>query len=878
MDILTHFPIERNISYQSVSYTVIAIRSHSTRGGDPFTAILFREEGAEPIKPTLCDEDTDDRQVIRVALDGEWQQREGTRIRDPLSLQMAARALDGRLYAWVLLFPERKGDDLIPRPSLSATLAWFLDDTASLTGYEWHDARAPKGSKKEWLQLVLVAHYGIVDLTLFFDRKKLVRSLDTVRRTLVSIEKPVFCTVWSDDRNKNNNIAVHVRDTMLLAPAGSSLAKLGEAMRLPKISLPDGYEKSEMGRLLNEQPVVYMVYAIRDSELTLKWSEAMSNEKVPPATLGGISSKQVREAICEINGWNRKEFDYEFRGLSWQTEVDYSEGEPKRRRITVPRPEASLLLTAAQHAYYGGRNEGFCLGIHHAPDGWYDYDLCGAYPAAMVLVPDPDYGAPATAIQGRIVKGLLRYDSLFFGYVRFKFPDGTRFPCLPVKDVEGRGLIFPLEGDEWAAAPEIVLALHFGATVELLQPGLILAGHERHSLGLGVRGLVEARARAAAEYGKRSPQEMAAKEIANSAYGKTAQGIAGKRAYSTRYDQSRLIPVSAITSSIHATMTTALVRAIVSAAMHQLDQMGYHVASVTTDGFLTDAPPDVIESLDLYGLQQAFADARRFLVGDPKIWEVKHRARSLVMLRTRGGFGVGSMDKYELPAAAAGYKATGPVKERISQLGRSEALAELFLRRDGDLTVTFHALPSPSEYVRRDADAVGKDVTRKISWEWDHKREIDASTARDEQIVLDGTTYTHVSAWTKPWRTVSAFARARQIVEDHPLTLKSASDVVLLNHTFKRVMALLGTGLRAKGGAKRSVAISVLRAIRACELTADWLVGQTGAEIIRRVSDASGIALNANDWKNAGRKTRRVHVLVGAEELIAKLGLIKTNK
>lgn len=51
-----------------------------------------------------------------------------------------------------------------------------------------------------------------------------------------------------------------------------------------------------------------------------------------------------------------------------------------------------------------------------------------------------------------------------FAYVAFKFPDNTRFPCLPVRS-EQYGLRFPLEGDAYVTAPEIELALSIGATL-----------------------------------------------------------------------------------------------------------------------------------------------------------------------------------------------------------------------------------------------------------------------------------------------------------------------------------------------------------------------------------------------------------------------------
>ena len=47
--------------------------------------------------------------------------------------------------------------------------------------------------------------------------------------------------------------------------------------------------------------------------------------------------------------------------------------------------------------------------------------------------------------------------------VRFKFPAATRFPCLPVRASNGRGLVYPLEGESWCTGPELVVARNLGA-------------------------------------------------------------------------------------------------------------------------------------------------------------------------------------------------------------------------------------------------------------------------------------------------------------------------------------------------------------------------------------------------------------------------------
>ena len=49
-------------------------------------------------------------------------------------------------------------------------------------------------------------------------------------------------------------------------------------------------------------------------------------------------------------------------------------------------------------------------------------------------------------------------EAMTVALVEFRFPDETRFPCLPVRTSNNRGLVHPLEGSSWATGPELVVA------------------------------------------------------------------------------------------------------------------------------------------------------------------------------------------------------------------------------------------------------------------------------------------------------------------------------------------------------------------------------------------------------------------------------------
>lgn len=102
--------------------------------------------------------------------------------------------------------------------------------------------------------------------------------------------------------------------------------------------------------------------------------------------------------------------------------------------------------------------------------------------------------------------------------------------------------------------------------------------------------LVRDRALAKQLYKKGSLIEQVLKTLVNTLYGKVAQGVVQKRTWSARSDEMVDIGYSAITSPCTAAIITGGVRAFLLAAMNQLTQKGYHVYSVTTDGFISDAP------------------------------------------------------------------------------------------------------------------------------------------------------------------------------------------------------------------------------------------------------------------------------------------------
>ena len=784
------------------------------------------------------------KKVYTVGFDAEWLEVAGHGKRYVLSYQLAMYTEDGSLLEFIL-FPEGR------RISMGRLFSIFRQELYIEFGIEI-EGHLKDG--KEFVMCNLISHYSLVDISTFFDSMDILRNTDTVRRTQISIEKPLFIDVYDKDYHHKQTWVVNVRDTMTLAPANSKLETLAKAMGKHKLVLPESYDKNDMRKFLLEQEEEFMLYAANDATLALDYVKQLYSDKKIPPTLGAEGAEIFRETIKELNGWNDKLFDFHFRGLDTIRDND-------RHTKLIPRKELAGLYEIANHCYYGGRNETFLYGIHHAKDGWNDYDLSGAYPTAMACLRTPNFDQI-----GVMTGDILSIDPLgyAFGLVDFEFPPDTPFPCLPVKDEQGRGLIFPLKGRTFASAPELYAALRMGAKIKWVKYGLQVGTFDKFDMQEALTDLVRQRAEAKRIFGKGSIQEIRLKEMINSVYGKLAQGLAGKRNYSTRIDKVEDTPPSSITQPLLASMTTSLVRAIVSVAMHQLHMKGFRIASVTTDGFLTDAPFEVLNSLNLFGFKAIYEAVRGMMTGDPTMWETKHKCLSLIAMTTRGQIGVGYIGDSKVPVAKAGYKPESNFTERYGDKAPEE-LARRFLMRKGKLEMGYYKLPSPKEYIRKGADGVGIFQKKTIEWEYDLKRK--PTNIRMEKMTIGDQTYEHVAFDTVPWNTIEDFIDARAVRKAHPeiYPLKDTSKAEMLTAMIKEKEAARKANMVIQsanvGGVYRTAVISFLRDLLAGrEPMPEWMQGLSYAQLAEAFNErlkGYNIVLSIDDFKNAKRRSNK---------------------
>ena len=157
------------------------------------------------------------------------------------------------------------------------------------------------------LSVTLLFHTGIADLTGFgfddFD-KDILRRVSSVSGGLVSILG--YYTYPSDVYRYWSFYPIHIviRDTMCFAPAKKkSLAYLGTSIGVEKLTLLDGYSKSDMRRYMLEQPVGFMEYAVNDALVTLLYASSLwGYNKSMPLTVSGAAVKASVPVMQEYFG------------------------------------------------------------------------------------------------------------------------------------------------------------------------------------------------------------------------------------------------------------------------------------------------------------------------------------------------------------------------------------------------------------------------------------------------------------------------------------------------------------------------------------------------------------------------------------------------
>lgn len=700
-----------------------------------------------------------------------------------------------------------------------------------------------KGLIREWpASIYLVAHFSLADLSTlerFVDIKAL---FDAIRRTYVTLnpKTALICRIWDEQRH-DHHVKVILRDTMLLAPNGKqSLAALGDLVDCEKIELEDD-EIENMDLLLVSNPERFRDYAERDPEICVRYAVKMlelnysitGKAEVPP-TLSGMGLSYL------LRLWGELGID---RHVVLGTEVikatPWSEHLQRRIRKNeiVPLAERHLFESFASECYHGGRNEQFLFGA--GEEGlWTDWDLSGAYTTAMCVIGMPDWKAI------RQTRDIDEFQPQVLGYarVRFRFPENTRLPCLPVRTANG--LIFPLEGESYCCSPEIRLALRLGAQLDIVNGVILPASFNARPFEQFV---IECASRRKS-FTKGTLDELLWKEIGNSTYGKTAQGLHRKRVFDSRSGQHVDLPASQITNPYIAAYTTSFVRAVLGEIIAGLP-LNRTVCSATTDGFLTNATDAEVLTATDGPLCRLFAQARLRISGDVTMLERKHRIAQPLGWRTRGQATLKGIAGEKPVLAKAGLKP--PMKDAGAH---NKWIVDTFVNRTADSKQTISTLRNLPEIWKKGGDLVAKAITRRINMDYDFKRR----PVNPETRPINGVDHLYFD--TVPWRSVTEFTACREQWEafhaSSGTVLKAPVDLADFDDYRAVNVASLGLKRSKKGAGLKLAQRQFLRAFTRSELGLD-ATAITYGELALWLTE-QGYATSKSDVENAKRASAKL--------------------
>lgn len=894
-------PVKSRAEASGVNYPICsAIHTYDTTARD-----TYQKPFLAPLDLQRCDNISDvipsfkaiqsDKMSLNIGFDTEFQD-DARKNRRVLSLQMSIAVDDILIRYYFLVDPryqEVKADGgMIP---LKFCLADVLDDLKKCYFPDFplikkcnliYKESPLKGNAStkilDWqamrdnvIPVTLICHAGKADITVFRRSRydiDLVRRVCEIQGGWMTTENVLFRAENDTNYNYYWLCQLSIRDTLGLTSADNkSLASLGNVIGMPKIDLPPNAIE-HMASFAVSNPVEYYRYAMHDADIVVSYcSELFRCNHAVPITLSSAAATAMYNSIRDYFGTSKKsDYDRIYRGLEMLDEGLIPSKDECMKFLKATRyvpirdnPDAKLVSEYFEEAFVGGYNASFYLGW--ITDRTADYDLQNAYPTAMASIIDIDWSKPVRDFPRNYELTLQDLMSPLVPAVAvgdFDFPDDCYCPNIPVP-VKGGIKIYPRHAKHvYMAGPDMYLALMLGAKITVYRgftcQMLVKDSKPSQCLAYALTTLVQDRMRAKVDYNDKPEIEKGLKTMASSCYGKVAQNVSPK----TRYNAKTMGRVDAgpsiVTSPYHATYTTALVRCMLIACVNQLHDMGYHVYSVTTDGFITDAPTEVVRGLDAYGFGQIFQNGRYTLnqtcadCDANQVWERKHYNDTFLNITTRGNVAVNDDG-----VLAHNSYTTGEVKD--SRADR-DAYIIAVLSREGRLKCSTKVWTEFCDIVERKHDFHVAESIRQLSMNFDYKRCPIVETAVDTPVhyeSADGQIIDTVIAEydTRPYNDAEEFLHYRDVMK--------AEDCVKVSADLERVK--VKSTVKAKGyigkDLDRKILLSILMGYRSGLYQIPALDGLKQSEVVTTVNSWGISEISLNDWKNCSRPERQDNML-----------------
>lgn len=748
-----------------------------------------------------------------------------------------------------------------------------------------------EGTIKELPSMIYIyGHFLRADMPSFKSFYRMKNEVAGIGGTFASIMKAGSVDI--DDGRKKRftpepiNLADHNRhryqclvryvDTMLHTPGRGGLAVAGEIIGLPKLKIPEGHSIERMGELLKDDKEAFEKYAMRDAEIACEYGLYLHSFvrdelglKGLPATAGSCAVAAFKHSVKELTKAHPELGDFgSIFGVEYGTEEYWNANKQRNqtRRLKEIAAKRNNHKGFISLCYKGAVNIGFYAGPTDTTKPIRDLDLRGAYTIGLCDMFTFCYDKIRPSYN---VADYLEHVA-GFAHVRFKFPKGTRFPCLPISAGD-KGLIFPLEGESYCTAPEILAAHNLGCEIEIIYGVIVPWAQTEHRLFDQIISKVRKKRNKAQAIGDKA-KDAVFKNLALQIYGKISQSITPieKNVFDTSRNASKAIAPSAISHEMMAAHTTGFVRAVILELLNQIPENEL-VVSVTTDGFLTTYP---IESFDfttpLCSRYQAHCDR----IDGKLMLEEKGCIKQAIGMKTRGSLTAQAFAGKPPILAKAGVKPIIAIEhddtpETIKDK-QNEEMINLYLNRKFDAKpIKISSLISLRDMWLTESDLVRKNIERRVNLEYDFKR----NPINPKMVAVRDTE--HLAFDSEPWESIEQFKAVRAAFDAFRRkgNLKSMEDWYDWEDFLQTKLTVKqGSGINAN----KKGSVDILRRIIIRAYTQEaWGLSRdfTNAEIADWLTDM-GYPTNLDELKNAKRANLVPHVVPVTHRVINLLVIV----
>ena len=742
---------------------------------------------------------------------------------------------DGAIHAHTAIHYCQNGERLFPMELLTKAVAHLPNEDL----YYIRTTRR-EGAVRKSPRLYVIAHFNgaeFLHLKRGSKTEKFLKSCRKIHKSFMEDGKPIFTKIW---RNGNDfPMLIHLRDTINLTAPGTPLDTIGDLIGVPKIDIPLE-DKKRMDLLLERDPELFERYALRDTEVTAVYflffikrfreSKPACISNAWPGTVSAASLALLKERWgykpfgrnnhlgrrgdgpnallpnLAMKDENLKLFDPLMYSLKEERHTSQNPitGEITVREVLRRRPAYTIAddqYDEASDTFLGGRNQHFLHGRWSGP--FYDYDLIGAYAAALCGIRSPDFSRMRQTTD--LDEILDHWNCLGFARISFKFPEDCLYPCLPVKDHLGRGNLYNLAADFSdvcnATFPELKVAVSMGAEIFVHDAYLIpwLPEDAEYPLDRPFAGYIrETRARRneAKACGDKTTDTFY-KLMANSIYGKVSQGISStKKSRNPRTGVSEKMPPSAVTCPYTASFVTGLVRATVSEILMNLPPH-VRVLNLITDGICCSAGVAEMDAATQGPVATYFRSLEVIANDKDDLLEIKNArdadgnpipAREMVSIKNRM-YWESSGGTHKKLLAAVGVSRRGHKKELVEVLEEMWADSSWKTRLDKNRLTSLATVLEDLWADRDFSDLVNTTTATKVSFSWDFTRLPYSPEDHKGQLRFE----------TRPHPNMQSFRDYRDAFENYGEPLKTCADL----EQFIQYKETRASGARPRKGTTR---------------------------------------------------------------------------